>query len=94
VPKEYVEVFAAGRVIQLDDFRKLMVTTQGKTVTTEITQDKGQQALVKAFFEAIRLVREAPIAFDQLFAVTAATFEIENALRQGAPTSVAVNNIV
>jgi predicted dehydrogenase/threonine dehydrogenase-like Zn-dependent dehydrogenase len=94
VPKEYVEVFAAGRVIQLDDFRKLMVTTQGKTVTTKITQDKGQQALVKAFFEAIRLVREAPIAFDQLFAVTAATFEIENALRQGAPTSVAVNNIV
>jgi polar amino acid transport system substrate-binding protein len=94
VAKEYVEIFAAGRVIQLDDFRKLMVTIQGKTVTTKITQDKGQQALVKAFFETIQHAREAPIAFDQLFAVTAATFEIENALRQGASTSVAVNDIV
>jgi len=54
LPKEYVEVFAAGRVIQLDDFRQLSVTLGGKTVRTKGYQDKGQQSLVAAFLEATR----------------------------------------
>jgi polar amino acid transport system substrate-binding protein len=92
VPKEYVEVFASGRVIQLYDFRKLTVTMQGKTTTRKDAQNKGQQALVAAFLKATQSGQEAPIPLDQLFAVTAATLAIESSIRQGAPAFVAIDD--
>nr|WP_246781470.1 bi-domain-containing oxidoreductase [Rhodoblastus sphagnicola] len=79
LPKEMIEVFAAGRVIQLDDFRRLSVTRGGKTSVVKSAQDKGQAALVAAFLAAAR-EGAAPIPVAELEAVTAATFAIEAAL--------------
>jgi len=81
VPKEQIEVFAAGRVIQLDDFRQLTVTRVGKSTVTKRAQDKGQTALVAAFLDAARGKAAAPIPLDEIEAVTAATFAIEASLR-------------
>ncbi len=89
VAKEYVEVFATDRVVQLDDFRKLTVTARGKSSVTKGAQDKGQQALVAAFLEATRRAGEAPIPLDQLVAVSAATLAIEQAVRKGMPAGIA-----
>ncbi|MBG0812419.1 bi-domain-containing oxidoreductase [Methylosinus sp. H3A] len=88
VPKEYIEVFAGGRVIQLDDFRCLTVTRSGKRKTTKSAQNKGQHGLVSAFLEATRGKRETPIPLAQLVAVTEATFAIEESLRIGAPVAI------
>lgn len=83
LPKEYLEVFAAGRSVQLDDFRRLTVTCGGRSSVTKTAQDKGQAALVAAFLATIRSNMQAPIPLAALEAVTAATFAIEDSLRSG-----------
>ncbi len=89
VPKEYVEVFAAGRVVQLDDYCRLTVTRSGKQKSSKSAQDKGQQGLVTAFLAATRGKGEAPIPLRELAAVTEATFAIEESLRVGGPVLIA-----
>lgn len=77
LPKEYVEAFGRGVVVRLDDFRKLHIVQGGKTRTLSATaQDKGQAALVKAFYDAARHGAAAPVALDTLVAVSAATLEL------------------
>jgi predicted dehydrogenase/threonine dehydrogenase-like Zn-dependent dehydrogenase len=84
VPKEYLEVFAAGRVVQLDDYVRLTVTAGGKAHVTKSAQDKGQRALVAAFLAATRGEAPPPIPLAELFAVSQATLAIQESLRTGA----------
>ena len=80
LPKEHLEIFAAGTIIRLDDFRKLHITSGGKTNTISTSaQDKGQAGLVKAFYAAARDGAPAPIPLDELIAVSAATLDIAGA---------------
>lgn len=88
VRKEYIEVFAAGRVIQLDDFRRLTLASAGKVTVERAAQDKGQQAMVAAFMEAARGKRVTPIPSAELAAVTRATFAVEDSLRRGRPVEI------
>lgn len=88
VAKEYIEVFASGRVIQLTDFTRLDITAGGKTTRTKATQDKGQRALVNAFLTAARTAGAPPIPYAELAAVTETTFAIEEALRTGRAVAV------
>ncbi len=93
VSKEYVEVFASGRVVQLDDFERLTVTAAGKRSVTKAARDKGQRALVAAFLAAMRGERDAPIPLADLAAVCEATFAIARSLsgrlqEQPAPREV------
>lgn len=78
LPKEYLEIFASGTVVRLDDFRKLHITTGGKTTTQSASaQDKGQAGLVKAFYAAARDGAAAPIPLDELIAVSEATLDLK-----------------
>ncbi|SEF14504.1 polar amino acid transport system substrate-binding protein [Rhizobiales bacterium GAS191] len=86
VSKEYIEVFANGRVVQIDDFRRIVATSHGKCRVTKGAQDKGQNGLVSAFLAATRGQREAPIPFEDLVAVTETTFAIKESLRVGGST--------
>mgnify|MGYP002084332812 CR=1 FL=1 len=88
VAKEYIEIFATGRVIQIDDFARLSITSGGKTVASKGVQDKGQTALVAAFVDAVRGKCGPPIALAELAATTQATFAIEESLRIGAPVAL------
>lgn len=81
VAKEYVEVFARGCVVQLDDFRRLTVTRSGRARIIKKPQNKGQEALVAAFMAAARGKGAPPIPYADLEAVTATTFAIEDCLR-------------
>lgn len=85
IPKEYLEVFAAGTAVQMEDFTRLTIASGGKSKTTKGNQDKGQKAMVKAFIEATKRGGSAPIPLTELIAVTEATFAIEDALRRGGP---------
>ena len=81
LPKEYLEAFAGGRAVTLDDFNTLTIHSGGKAKTVKAVQDKGQAALVKAFLDAARGKAPAPIALEELDAVSRATIAIEEALR-------------
>ncbi|KAA5602532.1 bi-domain-containing oxidoreductase [Blastochloris sulfoviridis] len=70
VAKERLEVFAAGRILQLDNFRALYgFGWSGFRRMKLWRQDKGQGACAKAFLEAIRMGGSAPIAYDELIEV-------------------------
>jgi predicted dehydrogenase len=81
-PKERLEVFCAGRVLQLDNFRKLRGWGwKGFSKMNLWQQDKGVQACVDAFITAIREAKPAPVALNELIEVSRASIEIGGALR-------------
>ena len=76
-PKERLEVFAAGRVLQLDNFRKLRgFGWPGFSKMNLWRQDKGQRDCAKAFVEAIDGDGTSPIPLDQVLEVSRVSIEI------------------
>jgi predicted dehydrogenase/threonine dehydrogenase-like Zn-dependent dehydrogenase len=81
-PKERLEVFAAGRVLQLDNFRKLTgFGWPGFSTMNLWRQDKGQKACAAAFVQAVCTGGPSPIPLDELMEVGRVSIEIEQALR-------------
>jgi predicted dehydrogenase len=66
-PKERLEVFCAGRVLQLDNFRKLRgYGWPGLTSLNLWRQDKGHARCAAAFIEAVAAGGPGPIPFEEL----------------------------
>jgi predicted dehydrogenase len=81
-PKERLEVFVAGRVLQLDNFRRLKGYGWPRFRTMNLwRQDKGQVACVKAFLDAIRSGGPSPIPLDELLEVGHVTLRLAEALQ-------------
>jgi predicted dehydrogenase/threonine dehydrogenase-like Zn-dependent dehydrogenase len=81
-PKERLEVFAAGRVLQLDNFRRLAgFGWPGFSRMNLWRQDKGQGACAQAFVDAVRQGGAGPIPLDELLEVGRVCIEIESTLR-------------
>ncbi|MDN5621914.1 MAG: bi-domain-containing oxidoreductase [Acinetobacter sp.] len=81
-PKERVEVFTAGRVLQLDNFRKLKAFGwPGFNKMNLWRQDKGQDACAAVFVDSIRDGKEAPIPADEIFEVARVTIQVAEILR-------------
>jgi predicted dehydrogenase/threonine dehydrogenase-like Zn-dependent dehydrogenase len=69
-PKERLEVFASGRVLQLDNFRKLTgFGWPGFTRMNLWRQDKGPKACAASFVQAVVAGSPAPIAFEEIVEV-------------------------
>jgi len=82
-PKERVEVFSSGKVLQLDNFRKLKgFGWKGFSKMNLWQQDKGQKACAKAFLDTIAQGKPAPISADEIFEVAKITIEIAEQLRK------------
>jgi hypothetical protein len=80
-PKERLEIFCAGRVLQLHNFRRLTgCGWPGFKSMNLWRQDKGQAACVSAFVTAIREGKPSPIPLKELLEVARATLEIARAL--------------
>lgn len=80
-PKERLEVFVAGRVLQLDNFRRLRGWGwKGFSGTKLWRQDKGTQACVNAFVSAIREGRASPIPIDELIEVSRVSIEVASSV--------------
>ncbi|MBL0141382.1 MAG: bi-domain-containing oxidoreductase [Betaproteobacteria bacterium] len=80
-PKERLEVFAQGRILQLDNFRKL--TGHGWPGLRRMNlwrQDKGQKACAASFVHAIEAGGGSPIGFEELLEVSRVTIEVNEAL--------------
>ena len=81
-PKERVEVFAAGRVLQLDNFRKLKgYGWPGFKKMNLWKQDKGQSACATAFLSAIENGGACPITPEEIFEVARVTIDAAEQLR-------------
>ena len=83
VQKEYFEVFCAGGIARLDDFKMLSLSRNGKTETVKYRQDKGHLREMELTVAAMKQGEEAPISFPELIEITEATFAIEEAIRTG-----------
>jgi predicted dehydrogenase/threonine dehydrogenase-like Zn-dependent dehydrogenase len=81
-PKERVEVFAAGRVLQLDNFRKLKgYGWPGFSKMNLWKQDKGQNACAMAFLQAVEKGVPA-ISSAEIFEVARVTIDVAEQLRK------------
>jgi predicted dehydrogenase/threonine dehydrogenase-like Zn-dependent dehydrogenase len=76
-PKERLEVFAAGRVLQLNNFRKLQgFGWPGFSKMNLWRQDKGQKACAAAFVQAVITGGPAPIPLDEILEVARVSIEV------------------
>lgn len=81
-PKERVEVFVAGRILHLDNFRTLSgYGWSGFSKMRLWQQDKGQRACAKAFLDAVKAGGPPPIPFEEIIEVSRVTIEAAEALR-------------
>ena len=80
--KERIEVFAAGRVLQIDNFRRMTgYNWPGFSKLNLLRQDKGQAACAAAFIAGLK-TGEPAIPVDEIFEVARATVEAAEILRR------------
>ena len=83
-PKERLEVFCAGRVLQLDNFRCLRGWGwKGFRQMRLRRQDKGHAACVAAFVESVRDGKPAPIPLTEILEVSRVSIEVQSLVDQG-----------
>lgn len=75
-PKERIDVFWAGNVFQIDNFRKLRAYGGRVSSRSLWRQDKGNDACVAAFVEALRNGAPSPIAFDEMLQVSRCAIDL------------------
>ena len=76
-PKERLEVFAAGRVLQLDNFRRLTgFGWPGFSSMNLWRQDKGLMGCVAAFVRALERGEPSPIPFAEIVEVSRVAIEM------------------
>lgn len=81
-PKERIEVFTAGRVLQLNNFRKLKgFSWPGFKKMNLWKQDKGQLECTKSFLQAIEQGLDTPIPFDEVIEVARVSINVAQQLR-------------
>ena len=78
-PKERLEVFVQGRVLQLDNYKKLVgFGWTGFKKMNLWQQDKGQKACVKAFIDTISKGKTSPIPVNEIFEVSRISIKLLN----------------
>jgi predicted dehydrogenase/threonine dehydrogenase-like Zn-dependent dehydrogenase len=81
-PKERIEAFAGGKVLQLDNFIKLKGYGWPNFSKMNLwKQDKGQNACAAAFLNAIESGSATPISAEEIFEVARVTIEATEQLR-------------
>ena len=82
--KEYIEVFSSGMSAKLHDFKELKIYGKGKSKKDKlINQNKGQKEMVSAFVNGLLEDGKAPIPFEEIVAVTKATFKVRESIKRG-----------
>ncbi len=84
-PKERIEVFCGGQILQLDNFRRLTGFGYKNFSSMRLwKQDKGQNACAKRFIDAVSSGQKAPIPFNEILEVSRVTVEVADLLRNQA----------
>jgi len=89
MPKEYIEVYSAGLIGIIRDFKVLEIHSSGKPRRKKtLVQNKGQVRMVKAFIESIKEGGSPLIPADEISAVTRTTFAVLESLRSHQAVSL------
>ena len=81
--KEYLEIFGAGQVIVIDDFKDMQTYGSNKKTDSLSKQDKGHKQEVAVFLDAIAKGKESPVAFDEIYHSMFCTFKVEESIAMG-----------
>jgi len=82
--KEYIEIYSSGTTAIISDFKKLEIYGKGKTFKKKlINQNKGQNQMVKSFFEGLIKTGKTPINFSEIYSVTKASFKVIESIKNG-----------
>lgn len=83
-PKERIEVFIAGRVLQLDNFRKLTGFGWPEFSKERLrSQDKGHAGAFGAFIRAVQQGAASPVPYDELMEVSRHSIDLASGSRPG-----------
>ena len=80
--KEYAEIYCDGKVLVLDDYKKLEVKSGSGSLKT-FTQDKGHLSELEAFAHGIQK-GHFPITLEELFSATEISFEVNKLATHGS----------
>jgi predicted dehydrogenase/threonine dehydrogenase-like Zn-dependent dehydrogenase len=88
--KERIEVFGAGRVAVLEDFRRLDLVRDGKKqiFRSRLRQDKGHRGECEAFLRSIQTGASSSIPFAEIISTMLTTFALEESRCLGKPVQV------
>ena len=82
--KEYFEVFASGTTAILNDFKEIRIYGKGNPKKEKFfNQNKGQKEMVSAFVNGLLNDGKAPISFEEIVAVTKASFKVIESVKRG-----------
>lgn len=81
-PKERIQIFQGGRVIEIDNFRQSSgFGTKALAGARRFRQDKGQIGCASAFVKAISERGASPIPFDEIIEVSRVSVELASMAR-------------
>ncbi len=79
LPKERIEIFSRGSVLQLDNYRKLIgFGWPGFNKMNLWQQNKGQKACAKAFINSVSKGDKSPIPIEEIFEVSKISVDLAN----------------
>jgi polar amino acid transport system substrate-binding protein len=90
LPKENIEVFGAGIVGIIHDFRSGSIF-RSNNLTKLKSSGKGHREEVEAFLNNVRDGKESPINFRSICLTTITTFKILESLYTGLPQKIELN---
>jgi predicted dehydrogenase len=88
-PKERVEVFGGGRIAVIDDFREIVLCSNGKTKRQRsFSADKGHRQEVETFAKALKEGAASPISWEDIKAVSLAAILAVRSIHEGIPFEI------
>ena len=91
LPKEQIEIFCAGKVAVINDFRNGAFYSNNKCQNLK-SEGKGHKQEVQAFLNALNDGKESPITFRSICLTTLTTFKIIDSLKTGLPQEVNIDD--
>ncbi len=92
-PRERLEIFGAGSVCLIDNFRLVSLTRSGRVrKRKKMNIDRGHAAEFLTFFSAVREGGEIPVDFREYVSTTAATIRIRESLQRGIPLGIEIDD--
>ncbi|MBS1737859.1 MAG: bi-domain-containing oxidoreductase [Bacteroidetes bacterium] len=92
LPKEYIEVFGAGKVGVIQNFLSGNIHSGNKTKSLK-SSGKGHKEEVSAFLNALKEGKDSPISFESICLTTLVTFKIIDSLNTGLPQQIDLNEL-
>ncbi len=90
MPKEKIEVFGAGNIGVINDFRDGFFYKNNKVEKLK-SSGKGHSEEIKTFLNAVRDGKDSPIHFRSICLTTLTTFKILDSLYTGKPQEISLN---